>query len=118
MPTYDYECQSCGHSFDQFQSMSDDPLKECPSCGKPELKRLVGGGIGIIFKGSGFYVNDSKSSSTQTKSDSKKSGDSSSSNNGNGNKSTSATGGSDSGSSSSQSSESSTKTQTSTEKAG
>lgn len=60
MPTYEYECAGCGHNFDAFQSMSEDPLKECPSCGKPSLKRLVGGGIGIIFKGSGFYVTDSK----------------------------------------------------------
>ncbi|MFP4430109.1 MAG: FmdB family zinc ribbon protein [Spirochaetota bacterium] len=60
MPTYEYECAGCGHNFDAFQSMSEDPLKECPSCGRPSLKRLVGGGIGIIFKGSGFYVNDSK----------------------------------------------------------
>lgn len=60
MPTYEYECAGCGHNFDAFQSMSEDPLKECPSCGQPSLKRLVGGGIGIIFKGSGFYATDSK----------------------------------------------------------
>jgi putative FmdB family regulatory protein len=60
VPTYEYECAGCGHNFDAFQSMSEDPLKECPSCGQRKLKRLVGGGIGIIFKGSGFYVNDSK----------------------------------------------------------
>ena len=62
MPTYDYECQSCGHVFEYFQSMSDDPLKECPKCGK-EVKRLIGGGMGIIFKGSGFYVTDNRSGS-------------------------------------------------------
>jgi putative FmdB family regulatory protein len=57
MPTYGYECKSCGHTFDAFQAMSDEPLKTCPQCGK-ELRRLINGGSGIIFKGSGFYVTD------------------------------------------------------------
>ncbi|MDR1654729.1 MAG: zinc ribbon domain-containing protein [Treponema sp.] len=57
MPTYGYECKSCGHSFDVFQNMSDEPLKTCPQCGK-DLRRLINGGTGIIFKGSGFYVTD------------------------------------------------------------
>ncbi|MDR1618203.1 MAG: zinc ribbon domain-containing protein [Treponema sp.] len=57
MPTYGYECKSCGHTFDVFQSMKDDPLKTCPQCGK-ELRRLINGGSGVIFKGSGFYVTD------------------------------------------------------------
>ena len=61
MPTYDYECAKCGHRFDAFQSMSDDPLRKCPSCGKAGLRRLIGGGLGVIFKGSGFYVTDSRS---------------------------------------------------------
>lgn len=60
MPTYDYECTGCGHSFEAFQSMSEDPLSKCPECGK-KVRRLIGGGVGIIFKGSGFYVTDSKS---------------------------------------------------------
>lgn len=64
MPTYDYECKACGHSFDVFQSMSDEPLTLCPECGKKQLRRLIGGGVGIIFKGSGFYVTDSKSKSS------------------------------------------------------
>lgn len=59
MPTYDYVCQDCGHEFETFQSMKDDPLTECPSC-QGHIKRKVGGGTGIIFKGSGFYINDSK----------------------------------------------------------
>ena len=63
MPTYDYECDKCGHTFDEFQSMSDEPLKTCPTCGKNSLRRLIGGGLGIIFKGSGFYATDSRSSS-------------------------------------------------------
>ena len=66
MPTYDYECRSCGHRFETFQSMSDDALTECPDCGQPQLRRLIGGGSGIIFKGSGFYVNDSKGSSSSS----------------------------------------------------
>lgn len=60
MPTYDYECDACGHTFDAFQNMSDAPLKKCPSCNKLKLRRLIGGGLGVIFKGSGFYVTDSK----------------------------------------------------------
>lgn len=63
MPTYDYECDKCGHTFDEFQSMSDEPLKTCPTCGKNSLRRLIGGGLGIIFKGSGFYATDSRVSS-------------------------------------------------------
>jgi putative FmdB family regulatory protein len=59
MPTYEYECKSCGHSFDAFQSMSDEPLSICPQCGR-ELRRLINGGSGVIFKGSGFYVTDRK----------------------------------------------------------
>jgi putative FmdB family regulatory protein len=58
MPTYEYECQKCGHHFEKFQSMRDEPLKKCPKCHKSALKRLVGGGAGLIFKGSGFYITD------------------------------------------------------------
>jgi putative FmdB family regulatory protein len=57
MPTYEYECKSCGHTFEAFQSMKDDPLKICPQCGR-EVRRLIHGGTGVIFKGSGFYVTD------------------------------------------------------------
>ncbi|MDR2477221.1 MAG: zinc ribbon domain-containing protein [Treponema sp.] len=64
MPTYEYECKSCGHTFEAFQSMSDDPLKNCPECGE-DIRRLIHGGTGVIFKGSGFYVTDkSKGAST------------------------------------------------------
>lgn len=59
MPTYEYECRSCGYTFEKTQSMSDPALKDCPECGK-EVRRLIFGGSGVIFKGSGFYVNDSK----------------------------------------------------------
>jgi len=57
MPTYEYECKKCGHNFEVFQSMSDEPLKTCVKCGG-EVRRLIFGGAGVIFKGSGFYVTD------------------------------------------------------------
>ena len=57
MPTYEYECKSCGYSFDVFQNIKDEPLKTCPECGK-EVRRLINGGMGVIFKGDGFYVTD------------------------------------------------------------
>ena len=59
MPTYEYECTSCGHTFDAFQKMSDSPLTTCPKC-KKGLRRLISSGAGIIFKGSGFYATDYK----------------------------------------------------------
>jgi len=60
MPTYDYVCQDCGHSFEHFQSMTSDLLKTCPECEKDALKRLIGAGSALIFKGSGFYCTDYK----------------------------------------------------------
>ena len=60
MPTYEYECNACGHTFEEFQSMSDKALKKCPKCSKLKLQRLIGSGAGIIFKGSGFYETDYK----------------------------------------------------------
>ncbi len=60
MPTYEYVCQKCDHAFEAFQSMSDAPLKKCPKCKKAALKRLVGTGAGLIFKGTGFYITDYK----------------------------------------------------------
>lgn len=62
MPTYEYACNSCEHQFEQFQSIREAPLTKCPKCGKPSLKRLVGAGAGLIFKGSGFYITDYKKS--------------------------------------------------------
>ncbi len=59
MPTYDYRCVSCGHQFEAFQSMRDEPLKVCPECGG-RIERLISGGTGLIFKGSGFYETDYK----------------------------------------------------------
>ena len=63
MPTYEYECKACGHRFEIFQNMSEAPIKTCPKCRK-SVRRLIGGGAGIIFKGNGFYVTDSKSGSS------------------------------------------------------
>lgn len=61
MPSYDYECKDCGHDFEVFQNMSDPVLEVCPKC-EGTLRRLISGGLGIIFKGSGFYVTDNKKS--------------------------------------------------------
>lgn len=63
MPTYEYECTKCGYKFEFFQGMKDEPLKECPKCSSP-LKRLIGSGAGIIFKGPGFYATDYKAKRT------------------------------------------------------
>ncbi|MAS91973.1 MAG: FmdB family transcriptional regulator [Verrucomicrobiales bacterium] len=81
MPTYDYKCQKCGHQFEVFQSMKDDRLTDCPleEC-DGEVKRLLGTGAGIIFKGSGFYETDYRSDSyKKAASADKKSSESSSS---------------------------------------
>lgn len=58
MPTYEYECTKCYHLFERFQPISEPPLKICPKCGHKSLKRLIGAGSGIIFRGSGFYITD------------------------------------------------------------
>ncbi|HLD88551.1 MAG TPA: zinc ribbon domain-containing protein [Candidatus Omnitrophota bacterium] len=58
MPTYQYECEHCQHSFEVLQSMVEPRLKKCPKCGKSKLVRLIGSGSGMIFKGSGFYATD------------------------------------------------------------
>jgi len=63
MPTYEYHCDACEHNFDEFQSINDAPLKKCPKCGKPKLRRVFGAGAAIIFKGSGFYQTDYRSES-------------------------------------------------------
>ena len=63
MPTYDYKCDGCDHQFEQFQSIKADALKKCPSCGKNKLRRLIGPGAGLLFKGNGFYITDYRSDS-------------------------------------------------------
>jgi len=62
MPTYDYECKACHHRWELFQSIKADPEKKCPKCGKKQAQRIIGPGAGIIFKGSGFYQTDYRSS--------------------------------------------------------
>ncbi|MGH7492008.1 MAG: FmdB family zinc ribbon protein [bacterium] len=59
MPTYDYDCDSCGHNFELFQSISEPPAEKCPTCGGT-VRRRIHGGVGLIFKGTGFYLTDYK----------------------------------------------------------
>ena len=63
MPTYEYVCDACDHSFDELQSFSEAPLTKCPECGKKKLRRLFGTGAAVLFKGSGFYETDYRSDS-------------------------------------------------------
>ena len=63
MPSYDYVCDACGHEFEEFQYIKDEPLRKCPECKKLKLRRLISGGAGIVFKGSGFYQTDYRSES-------------------------------------------------------
>jgi putative FmdB family regulatory protein len=79
MPTYDYQCQACGHSWELFQSMNDNPVKSCPKCKKRKAKRLLGVGAGLIFKGTGFYETDYKNKSGGEKKEGSSDSDSSSS---------------------------------------
>lgn len=64
MPTYQYQCQKCGHALEELQSMSDPPLVHCPACDTDSLARIMGTGAGLIFKGSGFYLTDYKKGSS------------------------------------------------------
>lgn len=65
MPTYEYRCKDCGYFFESFQSITADPLTECPKCGG-KVKRVLSGGSGLIFKGSGFYITDYKKNYSST----------------------------------------------------
>lgn len=86
MPTYDYKCGACEHEWDVFQSIKAKPVRKCPECGKLKAKRQIGTGAGIIFKGSGFYQTDYRSSSYKkaAAADSKSASSSSSSDSGKG----------------------------------
>ncbi|MCX7785433.1 MAG: zinc ribbon domain-containing protein [candidate division WOR-3 bacterium] len=67
MPTYEYECETCHHKFEEFQKITDKPLRKCPQCGN-KVRRLISAGVGLIFKGSGFYITDyKKQNSSQEK---------------------------------------------------
>ncbi|QDU38790.1 Zinc ribbon domain protein [Maioricimonas rarisocia] len=63
MPTYDYQCKKCDHTWELFQSITANPVRKCPECGKLSARRVIGPGAGIIFKGSGFYQTDYRSDS-------------------------------------------------------
>jgi putative FmdB family regulatory protein len=65
MPTYEYRCDGCRKQFDVFQSITADPLRTCPECKSRKIKRLLGGGAGLLFKGSGFYITDYRSANYQ-----------------------------------------------------
>ena len=73
MPNYDYECVNCGNAFTIFQPMTAEPIKQCPKCSQ-DVKRLIGSGSGIIFKGSGFYETDYKRKKSEAKSENSKKG--------------------------------------------
>lgn len=81
MPTYEYVCEACEHNFEEFQSITAEPLRKCPACGKNKLRRVIGPGAAILFKGSGFYCTDYRSDSYR-KAAAKDSGNGSSSGNG------------------------------------
>ena len=72
MPTYAYACENCGNEFEQFQSITARPLQKCPDCGRARLRRLIGTGAGIIFRGSGFYETDYRSESYKKAAESEK----------------------------------------------
>ena len=72
MPTYDYECKKCGHTWEAFQSIKADPLTKCPECKKAGAKRVIGPGAAILFKGSGFYLTDYRSDSYKKAADADK----------------------------------------------
>jgi putative FmdB family regulatory protein len=63
MPTYDYRCKKCGHTWEQFQSIKAEAIKKCPECKKNQAERVIGPGAAILFKGSGFYLTDYRSDS-------------------------------------------------------
>jgi putative FmdB family regulatory protein len=63
MPTYEYKCENCGYEFEQFQSITAKPIRKCPKCKKTSVRRLIGIGAGVIFKGSGFYATDYRTDS-------------------------------------------------------
>jgi putative FmdB family regulatory protein len=88
MPTYDYECDACGHSFELFQSITESHKRKCPECGRLKLRRLFGAGAAIVFKGSGFYQTDYRSDSYRKSAEAERKASTakSSSSNGNGSK--------------------------------
>ena len=78
MPTYDYECNACGHLFELFQGINDPIKRKCPECGRLKLQRLFGTGAAVVFKGSGFYETDYRSSEYKSRQKEESSGGASS----------------------------------------
>lgn len=72
MPTYEYRCSACGHRFERFQKMSDEPVRRCPECGEDAVERLISPGGGVVFKGSGFYATDYRDPPPREKEEKKK----------------------------------------------
>ena len=81
MPTYEYECDACGHKFERFQQISENPLKTCPKCREKKLRRLIGTGAAILFKGSGFYQTDYRTKEYEERAAAEKKGTSGSNDN-------------------------------------
>lgn len=79
MPTYEYVCDACEHKFEEFQSITAAPIRKCPVCGRSKVRRLIGTGAGIIFRGSGFYATDYRSDGYKQSASAEKSSSSSSS---------------------------------------
>ncbi len=73
MPTYEYECKKCGHRFEEFQKMTDEPVSKCNKC-KGKVSRIIGLGGGVIFKGPGFYTTEYRSEEYKKKAKEEKSG--------------------------------------------
>lgn len=72
MPTYDYKCKACDHTWEEFQSIKAPATKKCPSCGKSKAERQIGAGAGLIFRGSGFYITDYRSDAYKKSADADK----------------------------------------------
>jgi putative FmdB family regulatory protein len=79
MPTYEYKCDACDKQFERFQSITAEPIRKCPYCRKQKVRRLISGGAGLLFKGSGFYITDYRSESYKSASKSDGKSDSSAS---------------------------------------
>jgi len=67
MPTYEYECQACGETFERFQTITAKPIRRCPKCHRTRVRRLISAGGGLLFRGSGFYVTDYRSAEYKSK---------------------------------------------------
>jgi putative FmdB family regulatory protein len=74
MPTYDYECGACGHRFELFQAIKEAARRKCPACGRLKLRRLIGTGAAVLFRGSGFYQTDYRSADYRKKAKADKEG--------------------------------------------